>query len=265
MPWTFAHPAAVLPFRKLCPRHLSFAGLVTGSMMPDVGYYVGHLSLGGRTHSLAGIVEICVPAGLVVLLLVRALHQPVARMLPAPHRQALLALAPAPSLLAPRALGISAASVLLGALTHVAWDAFTHASGYVVTRVAALQPPLFSFDGRVFHVYNVLQHASTVAGITLLAAWYVRFLRTPVADGTRHRETARRALIAALLLVAAVCAFPFAYEDATHHGATVANAFLLGVHTLVYATTAFAVLLASTALALEYRRGTRGPAQGRAE
>jgi WD40 repeat protein len=37
MPWTFAHPAAVLPLRKFCADRLSFAGLVVGSVSPDIG------------------------------------------------------------------------------------------------------------------------------------------------------------------------------------------------------------------------------------
>ncbi|MFX7840593.1 DUF4184 family protein, partial [Acinetobacter baumannii] len=28
MPWTFAHPAAMLPLRRLCPRWLSWPALV---------------------------------------------------------------------------------------------------------------------------------------------------------------------------------------------------------------------------------------------
>lgn len=254
MPWTLAHPAAVLPLRKFCPRRLSFAGLVIGSMMPDIGYYIGKLSLGGKTHSLAGLFEICLPAGLALLLVTRFLHRPVARLLPNPHRDALLGLAPPASPLAPGALAVAAASVLLGALTHVNWDAFTHASGYVVRHVAVLRMPLFSLGPRTFHVYNVLQHASTVAGVTLLIAAYTRFLRRQPAASSAHPETGRRALLGALLLLAAACALPFAWRDATHHATTGANIFVLGIHTLVYATTAFAILLTAAALLLDSRR-----------
>src|ERR1700744_2163138 len=35
MPWTFAHPAAVLPLRKALRSRLSFCALVVGSMSPD--------------------------------------------------------------------------------------------------------------------------------------------------------------------------------------------------------------------------------------
>jgi hypothetical protein len=41
MPYPLAHPAAVLPLRRLCPRRLSFPALVVGSLCPDVGYPLG--------------------------------------------------------------------------------------------------------------------------------------------------------------------------------------------------------------------------------
>lgn len=254
MPWTFAHPAAILPLKRFCPEHLSFAGLVIGAMSPDLGYYVGRLDMGGETHSLAGIFKICLPTSLALLALTRWLHRPVARLLPSPHREALLALDPPASLTKARALGIAAISVLLGALTHVAWDAFTHVSGYMVVHLAALRTPLFELGQRTFHVYNILQHASTLAGVAILAVSYRRFLRSRAAPLATEGEAPRYALLAILILAALACALPLAHADATHHGATAANVAIMGVHLLVYATSAFAVLLAVTALIAEHRR-----------
>jgi hypothetical protein len=39
MPATFAHPAAVLPFRFFGARWFNFTALVIGSMAPDAGYF----------------------------------------------------------------------------------------------------------------------------------------------------------------------------------------------------------------------------------
>jgi len=76
MPWTFAHPAAVLPLRPL--RRLSFGALVVGSISPDIGYYVGHFDLAGAAHTLSGLVTLSLPTGLVLMVFVRLLHRPVA-------------------------------------------------------------------------------------------------------------------------------------------------------------------------------------------
>ena len=45
MPWTFAHPAAVLPFRRIVGRQLPLLGLVVGSMAPDMGYFAGQYAV----------------------------------------------------------------------------------------------------------------------------------------------------------------------------------------------------------------------------
>jgi hypothetical protein len=55
----------------------------------------------------------------------------------------------------------------VGAFSHVVWDAFTHQDGWVVERVPALSASLLPG----VRVYKVLQHASTVVGLSLLAYW----------------------------------------------------------------------------------------------
>src|SRR2546430_14545756 len=54
MPFTLAHPAAILPLRGL--RYLRTAPLIIGAMIPDLPYYVparfGHF--GPETHSVTG-------------------------------------------------------------------------------------------------------------------------------------------------------------------------------------------------------------------
>ena len=50
MPFTLAHPAAVLPLR----RHLWFPGLVAGAVAPDVGYYLPFLQDTGIRPSIRG-------------------------------------------------------------------------------------------------------------------------------------------------------------------------------------------------------------------
>jgi len=50
MPFPVAHPAAVLPLRRYCPRYLSFPALVVGSLSPDLGYLFGHLHADWFSH-----------------------------------------------------------------------------------------------------------------------------------------------------------------------------------------------------------------------
>ena len=80
MPWTLAHPAAVLPFRRFSGAgRLSFGALVIGSMSPDFVYYIGRFDLGNFTHSPLGVLVTCLPAGLLVLALALWLRDPIAQ------------------------------------------------------------------------------------------------------------------------------------------------------------------------------------------
>jgi Domain of unknown function (DUF4184) len=94
MPWTFAHPAAVLPLHKLGLKHLSFGGLVVGSISPNIGYYIGRFDLAAIAHTSLGLFILCLPTGLILFALVRVLHLPVANVLPEPHQSALSSMPP---------------------------------------------------------------------------------------------------------------------------------------------------------------------------
>ena len=244
MPWTFAHPAAVLPLRRC---GLPFAPLVVGSMSPDFSYFLGSFESGGFTHSLPGLLLFCLPMGLLVLFVASWLREPVAQLLPQPHRQALLATADAPAR-GWQAWCLTAAALLLGASTHLVWDAFTHEGQFFVQHIGVLRLPLFPLLGREFRVFNVLQHLSTLAGIAILGLAYWRYAKrfgslTIATGADRHRCLVLLALASAALLAA----LPLAVMEATAGEAGI-NVFKLVVYQVVYATTAFLVLLCAAAL-----------------
>ena len=64
MPATFAHPAAVLPFRVFGKRWFNFAALVIGSVTPDFAYFIRRFDVATYAHSLSGTIFFCVPVGL---------------------------------------------------------------------------------------------------------------------------------------------------------------------------------------------------------
>ena len=182
MPWTFAHPAAVLPFRRFGASRLPLSGLVIGSLAPDLGYYAGCFDLATHAHTPGGVLLICLPSALLLLLLLRRFRGFLVAPLPDPHRTLLGGL-PVPSLRLPVRMACMIIAILIGALTHVAWDAFTHADGAMVRSGGPLRAPLFVFAGRTFAAYNVLQHASTLLGLVAMAVAYRRWLECWVPRG----------------------------------------------------------------------------------
>ncbi|ANZ19323.1 protein of unknown function (DUF4184) [Streptomyces noursei ATCC 11455] len=140
MPFTPSHAAAVLPLiRRTGAAHgpLVASALVAGSFAPDVTYYAGTVVPGGMafgafTHSLPGVltVDVLLTAGLVGgWLLVR---EPLLALLPRAGRERLGAFlrgrprTPGPVRERAASAGWFVASAVLGAVSHVVWDAFTH-------------------------------------------------------------------------------------------------------------------------------------------
>ncbi|WP_158609633.1 DUF4184 family protein [Cellulomonas triticagri] len=205
MPFTLAHPAAVLPLAR---RPLVPAALVAGSLSPDVPYFVPLPRSAGTwyepfvnattTHAWPGALSVAVPTGLLLVGLWWVVRGP-ARDLLGVHRDAAAPASRAlPTTHAPRALARTVLSVALGVLTHVVWDSFTHGDGVVVQHVAWLREPLV---GSVT-AGRVLQHTSTAVGLGALAVVAVRALR-------RHRtrlavDRGRVAVLVGLAVAAAV-------------------------------------------------------------
>ncbi|TNF32917.1 MAG: DUF4184 family protein, partial [Deltaproteobacteria bacterium] len=107
-----------------------------------------------------------------------------------------------------RALPLAALGVLLGAATHLGWDAFTHRWGAGVRLVPALAEPVFSVGSYTVWGYRLAQHASTVAGLALIGWMLARWARrTPPRLPASRTVSARVwAAMAAATLVGGVTA-----------------------------------------------------------
>ena len=196
MPFTLAHPAAVLPLRHL--RGLRMAPLVIGAMVPDTPYYVPVPHRGVfDTHTLVGSFLIDLPLGLILLAAALLLREPLTALLSARARWLCLhALEPfrqraSEWLLAPVA-------ILLGVWTHLLWDSFTHGDGWIVHRVAVLQQ-IVAIGGYEVQVCRVLQYLSSAIGLAIVLLWYRR-LHAPVTEAAHAARLAHAG--PALLLVA---------------------------------------------------------------
>lgn len=171
MPFTLAHPVAVIPLHRLLGRAGVLSALIIGSMSPDMPYFVPMGINRAATHSLAGLLWFCVPVGLVSYVLFHMLICPLGYcLLPLPLQKRLQPPSGSPWLLT-TPLWAVLVSLLLGAATHLLWDALTHEGGFVVEMVPTLQILLWEVGGYPVFVYKVLQHGSTVIGILLLVRW----------------------------------------------------------------------------------------------
>ncbi len=178
MPFTPAHAAAVIPLARRFPRLFSLPALVVGSLSPDFEYFVRLRPVRSISHDLIGIPLLCLPTGLVVLLVFdRIMKRPLIQLTPRWMRLRLLSDAAPLPLCTPGAWMRVVVSIAVGALTHLIWDGFTHEDGWFVLRSSLLTG---SF-GTGLRVYKILQHLSTFIGMTALVfcGWKALELRRP--------------------------------------------------------------------------------------
>lgn len=261
MPWTFSHPAAVLPLKRFSPRYLSFPGLLVGSLMPDFGYYIGNFALARLAHTLAGGLLVCLPTGLVLLFLLALLRDPLLFLLPRRHRDVVGHVLPLGGVLTLRVLGILGISIVIGAWSHVAWDAFTHDGRWGQVQLPWLGDTAWTFGGVTIPFYAVLQHASTLFGAIVLVVGYRREMskfdavRGP-GDvdmlGDRHRWNLILTLVFASASVAVVMA-----GIATHGAASWEALHRFAFAAAIYGTVTFILLYTVTALMIFAQLGRR--------
>jgi len=207
VPFTFAHPAAAVPLLRPLARFGVLSALVIGSMAPDFSYFLPFPISRSQSHSIAGLFWFCVPAGLVAYVTFqRLLARPLVDLLPAPLRIRLLPVIDARVEAPWRAVIVS---LFVGAATHIAWDAFTHAGAPIVRVSRALRFHLVTISGYPLSVYTVLQHLSTALGFALIALWIWRWVRSaqPSGDAARGALSSQGRAAAILAVVAVILVF----------------------------------------------------------
>ncbi len=210
MPFTLlAHQAPVLPLKLWWPRLFSTGALMVGSMAPDLEYFLRGTPVPIVGHSLLGQLTFCLPLTLaIVLLFERYMAAPLAAHLPdaGPLRLrdvGLVAGVP----VTPLHLLQLATSSLIGSLSHLVLDGFTHKHGFAVAHLPLLRRRL-AIAGHDYPAYGLLQRGLSAVLIGVAIALLValaRQRRTPPAAAAELRTRMR--FFAPALLVAAACTF----------------------------------------------------------
>jgi hypothetical protein len=170
MPFTFSHPAIILPLTYL-PRHwFSLTGLVIGSLTPDFEYFLRMRIKSLYSHTIDGLFWFDLPLG---LLLAFIFHNIV--------RDSLYD--NLPTFLQSRISAfrqfnwnehfkrnwiVVLISILIGASSHIFWDSFTHDHGYFVQTIPTLTNSV-DFFGIQVPILKILQHSSTLIGGLVIA------------------------------------------------------------------------------------------------
>ena len=208
MPFTPAHAIAALPFRRT---RLNMPAIVIGCLSPDFEYFFRLAPQGSFGHTWLGVLVADLPVSLLVLWLYQCYL-----------KAGLYAVAPGlfPFREVERKAGpiarglmqwvIIVASVLLGAVTHIVWDAFTHRHLWPYNHIAFLRTHIPVFHWRV-DTCNFLQAASSVAGMLVLLVMWARWVEASRRPGMPTVRRLGVVLAAMALLIAVLRAVAMAY------------------------------------------------------
>ncbi|MGO4773731.1 DUF4184 family protein [Flavobacterium sp. W22_SRS_FK3] len=174
MPFTFTHPAIILPLTYLPRKWFSLTGLVIGSLTPDFEYFLRMRIKSNYSHTLDGIIWFDLPLS---LLLTFTFHNIVRNSL----------FDNLPTSLKSRFStfkqfdwnhffyknwSIVIISILIGTASHLFWDSFTHNHGYFVEAIPGLTNTINIF-GEQIPLFKILQHSSTlIGGFVVALAFY---------------------------------------------------------------------------------------------
>ncbi len=168
MPFTLAHPAVILPFRKKKYK-LSYTALFAGSIMPDFEFFFQMREVENIGHKWYGIFLLDIPATILFCYLFHnLLRNPVLANLPIRLRTKV----ETDYLLnwneyACKNVYTVLLSALVGIGSHILLDGFTHYDGVFVEFIPGLRN-IFYMPGHKFPVFYLLQIVLSLVGLAVV-------------------------------------------------------------------------------------------------
>jgi hypothetical protein len=188
MPYTLSHLAAVLPFSRLLARLRILSAMAIGSMVPDFGYLLPIHPLRVETHSAVSLFTFSLPLGLLTYwIFQRWMKTPLFAVLPdSVYLRWRPFLAPA-ALNNPRQWLVAAGGVLVGAVTHLVWDGFTHEGARGIRMMPELDDWKFELHGHHLIGARLLQDGSSLLGLAIVLILLIYALRRGETPGVGLR------------------------------------------------------------------------------
>ncbi len=165
MPFTFSHPALILPLNYLPKKWFSMTVLIIGSLTPDFEYFIRMRVHSIYSHSLEGLFWFDLPLGIILCFI---FHNIVKSNL----------IDNTPNFLFQRLsvfnsfnwnnyfiknFAIVILSIILGASSHLLWDSFTHPNGFFVNKISFFSETVSLYKIKIPN-YKLIQHSSSFFG-----------------------------------------------------------------------------------------------------
>jgi hypothetical protein len=169
MPFTFSHPAIILPLRYLPKKWFSLTGLVIGSLTPDFEYFLRMRVESRYSHTLYGIFWFDLPLAIVISFIFHTIiKNQLFNNLPENIRSRLLIYNNFNwNNYFKQSFLIVLISIVIGISSHIFWDSFTHRHGYFVNHIYKLKGSISIFNIPI-PILKIAQHLSTFIGAVII-------------------------------------------------------------------------------------------------
>lgn len=195
MPFTFSHPAIVLPLLKNRHKYFSATGLIVGSIIPDFEAFVRIGRHKIYSHTWPGIFWFDLPFALAIAFIFHLLvRDPLIKNLPPYLNDRFRRFTNTPWLsYFKRHYWIVILSMIIGIIAHLLWDALTHLN--------LAYPDEGPWTGSRVYISYGLQYISSLIGLAVLAYYINRMpVSLPAARSSGNTAYWPVAIIVAILI-----------------------------------------------------------------
>ena len=169
MPFTFSHPAILLPFVKR--KKISITGLVIGSMAPDLEFFFRMRTQSEISHTFHGLLLIDLPLAIIITLLFHGLLKKSLLYNSPNFIQKRVALASEINWF--HYFNQNRMTVVIcffiGAFSHFLLDSISHWDGYVVQLFPSLTRTFIWFP-----IYDWIQYGTSIIGLIVLGIFFFK-------------------------------------------------------------------------------------------
>jgi hypothetical protein len=213
VPFTFSHPAAVLPLALIPKKWLSITGLVIGSMTPDFEYFFNMKQNSIYSHTWGGIFWFDLPLGLILVYLYNLLiKKSIIENLPQFLNRRFSGFETnSRNLNKVKDFAIVVLSLLIGIISHIIWDKLTHKTVRLIDEQEH---------------YHIFWEANSVIGAAIIAAV---ILKMPLGRKTQKSNIIFYWLLVSLVTASVVYIRFLATTEFRDLGVSAISGFFIGL------------------------------------
>lgn len=199
MPLTIAHPAVVIPLKKV---GLPLSALIIGSVVPDFEFFLRITPTRIIAHTFPGVFLFCLPVGLMLYFLFHLIiKKPVLSLLPSAHQSRILHNSKSLKTFPLCHFLKIISALLLGIFSHLLLDSITHENSFFTAHLPFLSYSLLIAPFGSVKIYFLLQQFFSFAGISLLILWYMNWYKNSSVTNNTFYVINRKSKTIILILI----------------------------------------------------------------